>query len=139
MTTVDLRTDGPPDPEYVLKVAGALAEAVRTLNHLTLDHAALGNPGHADHLIREIALAASRLPQLLDQIGKWLKQEEAAGRLRITGGPYASDPGTGFTVMHMGLEDAVVAAAQLHSDLEAAAGVTWNLAAADTGEDGSDG
>ena len=85
---VILDIDGPRDPLYVAEVADAFAEAVRVLNHLTRDHAALEYPSEADRLIRGISTAASRLPQLLGQVSAWVNAEYAAGRIRMTGGEF---------------------------------------------------
>lgn len=65
--TVTIDIDGPREPEYVLELAEAFAEAVRALNHLTMSRESIVYPNQADHLIRCLSSAASRLPQLLEQ------------------------------------------------------------------------
>jgi len=116
--TVTLNTDGPCEPLYVLEVAEAVAEGVRVLNHLTRDHAALGGPSDADTLIRALASAVDRLPQLLDQVSGWLKREQEAGRIAV------ADPDSGGFVF----PDVAVRAARLR--LAAAKPVAEGLAGA---------
>ena len=62
--------------------AATAAEAVRTLNHLTLGRSALGEPAELDRLVAELAIMAGRLPQLLRQLRGWLDAEQHTGRLR---------------------------------------------------------
>ena len=62
--------------------AATAAEAVRSLNHLTLGRGALGEPAELDRLVAELAIMAGRLPQLLRQLRDWLDTEQHAGRLR---------------------------------------------------------
>ena len=134
---VILSTTAPPDPGYVLEVAEAIAEGVRTLNHQTRDHAALEYPAEGDQLIRELESAASRLPQLLDQIAGWYEREAAAGRLEVHEGDRAGAPAMAVVAIRMRADAARVSAEQLQADLASLAQVTSTLAAA--GEDDTDG
>jgi hypothetical protein len=126
---IDLDTGHPPEPEYVLKVADAFAEAVRVMNLMTMHHEALREPSDADRLIRGISSAVSRLPQLCDQVSRWLAVEQAAGRIQVDGG---RDPGAAVTDVQARLKWASVPAAQLQNELDAAASVTSTLAGAET-------
>ena len=69
--------------------AATAAEAVRTLNHLTLGRSALGEPAELDRLVAELAIMAGRLPQLLRQLRGWLDAEQHTGRLRTD---HTTDP-----------------------------------------------
>ena len=132
---IDLSTDAPPSPERTLKLAGMLAEIVRTLNHQTRHHEALEFPSEADRLIRELSSAASRLPQLLGQIGAWLDRERVAGRIEVPAGEFAGDARLAAVTAGVRLEMASAIAAALQEALDDVARVTCNLAAP---EDGSD-
>jgi|GEM_PF-3496972 len=133
--SVALNIGAPPAPEYVLKVAEAIAEGVRVLNHVTRHHEALEYPAQADWLIRALSSATSRLPQLLSQVGEWLGEENAAWRVAVSSGEYQGEPLTAVTAARLRLDAASVVAAQLAEALDSAASVTCDLVAA---EDGSD-
>jgi hypothetical protein len=66
------------------------AEAIRELNHRTRDHAALADPVEFSWLLSDLAAMASRLPQLLDQLDRWLRHEHDEGRIRADDN---TDPG----------------------------------------------
>jgi hypothetical protein len=138
--SVSLNTDIAPHPEYTLELAGeAVAGGVRVLNHQTRHHEALRYPAEADTLIRYLAMAASRLPQLFGQIGGWLDAEQAAGGLRVPQGEYAGRPDAAVIAAGLDLEAASVLAEALQQALYAAASRTTDLAAADPGpEDDED-
>ena len=135
---VILDAGAPADHLYVQEVADAFAESVRVLNHQTLHHEAIMFPSEADGLIREIASGVSRLPQLFAQIGAWLDQEQAAGRIEVPCGEFAGSSATAVSTARVRLDMASAIAAALHEALGDAASVTCDLAAADTGEGGSD-
>ncbi len=78
-TTVD--DDCPQAAGPAAALARSAAEAIRSLNHATLGQDGLGQPADAYEVLGELSLAASRLPQLLGQIGRWLAAALAAGRL----------------------------------------------------------
>jgi hypothetical protein len=66
------------------EVGWQAAEAIRALNHLTQPAAgALSDPGDAAQVAAALASLTGRLPQLLRQIGRWLAEEQRAGRLRV--------------------------------------------------------
>lgn len=136
--SVAINIGGPRDPQYVLELAEAFAEIVRALNHITRDHEALLYPSEADRLIREVSSAASRLPQLLGQVGAWLEQERAAGRIEVPSGEFAGDARLAVVTAGVRLEMASAIAAALQEALDDAARVTCGLAAPETGEGGTD-
>ncbi len=127
--------DAPPDPGYLLEVLEAHAEAVRVANHMTRHHEALEFPAEGDQLVRELESAASRLPQLLDQIASWYEQEAAAGRLEVPSGDRAGSPEMAVVAIRMRADAARKGAEQLQADLASLGQVTATLAAPDTGED----
>ncbi len=133
--TVTLNTDGPRDARYLLEVSDAYAKCVRVMNHLTLSDQTLEFPGNADRLVRHLATAASRLPQLLQQVTGWLAAEHAAGRIRIVEGDYEGQPALAVTAAQVYLEDASAAAGTLQQALDTAARVTCDMAAAGTGDE----
>ena len=57
-----------------LRLARTAAEAIRGLNWLTRCEAGLGQPSIAYDTIGALAQAASRLPQALSQVTRWLDQ-----------------------------------------------------------------
>jgi len=72
-------SDSPqPSPAALARTA---AEAVRSLNHATLGGDGLEQPADAYAVLGELSLTASRIPQLLGQVGRWLAVALAAGRL----------------------------------------------------------
>jgi hypothetical protein len=135
---VILSTDAPPDPDYTHEVAEAFAECVRVLNHQTRHHEALEYPSEADRLVRELSSAVGRLPQLLDQVAAWLEQEAASGRIEVPSGEWEGVPGVAVVAVRLRADYARGMAEGLHEALDSMAKVTWQLAAAETGE-GDDG
>ena len=79
MTDISLRTEGPHSPEYTQEVGTALAESARVLNHATLgDAPGLEYPSDADRLLRDVTTMLDRLPQLLEQVRRWLNDQAVA-------------------------------------------------------------
>ncbi len=133
---IDLSTDTAPSPERTIKLAEMIAEAVRVLNHQTRHHEALRYPSEADRLIRELSSAAGRLPQLLGQVGAWLKREDADGRIEVPYGEYQGNPLLAVAMARLRLDAASAAATALQEALDSAASVTCDLGAG--GEGGRD-
>ncbi len=100
-----------------VRLARTAAEAVRGLNHLTGHDAGLGQPPAAYDITGALALAASRLGQLLIQIERWLDQALAAGRL---GHDLGEDPAEAIGAAAVFLGGARASAAALAGDLDAA-------------------
>ena len=98
-------------------LARAAAEAVRSLNHATIGGEGLGQAADACEVLGELSLAASRLPQLLGQVGRWLAAALAGGRL---GCDDATGPAAAVSGARLFLSDARGSAAALARDLEQA-------------------
>jgi hypothetical protein len=93
-----------------LALARTAAEAVRSLNHATRGEDGLAQPADACGLIGELSLAASRLPQLLGQAGRWLDRALDGGRLGTDDG---ADPAHAVGAAWSFLPDARGSAAAL--------------------------
>jgi hypothetical protein len=113
-TAVD---DDSPQAAGPAALARAAAEVVRSLNHLTLGGDGLGQPAGAYEVLGELSLAASRLPQLLGQVGRWLAAALAAGRLGCDDG---ADPAGAVSGAWLFISDARGSAAALARDLSEA-------------------
>jgi hypothetical protein len=131
---IDLSEITPPSPERTRQLAQLLPEVVRVLNHATMDHAALCHPGDADGLIRDLEIAARRLPQLLTQVVRWVEAEHTAGR--VGAGEWPGSPAAAVVALQVRRDAAVAAAEQFEEALEAMTQVTSCLTAPDTGEGG---
>lgn len=101
-------------PDGTLALARTAAEAVRSLNHATLGGGGLAQPADAYAVLGELSLAASGLPQLLAQVGRWLAAALAAGRLGCDDG---TDPAGAVSGAWLFMSDARSAAAALARDL----------------------
>jgi hypothetical protein len=137
--TITLDTDHPADPEYTRAVAGALAECVRVLNHQTAKDGALAFPSDVDALVQSLAVMASGLPQLLRQIGAWLRGELAGGRLDIGYGDYADDPYLAVADIGALLDEARQNAELARRALDEARQITATISAARTGNGNGNG
>ena len=126
---ININTALPPDPQYVIELAEGLAEIARALNHQTL-HGALESPEDADVVVSALATMAHRLPQLLDQVGRWLEAEEAAGRLEVTDGKFAGKPGAAVDVVRTYLDGTAGRFRDAERLLESAHQVTGTMAPA---------
>ena len=100
-----------------ITLARTAAEAIRGLNWLTSCEAGLGQPSAAYDVIGALALAASRLRQLLTQITRWLGKALAAGQL---GHDLGEDPAEAIDATAIFLGDASMSAAALAQDLNQA-------------------
>jgi hypothetical protein len=101
-------------PQEALALARTAAGAVRSLNHATLGGSGLAQPADAYELLGELSLAASGLPQLLAQVGRWLAAALACGQLGCDDG---TDPAAAVSGAWMFMSDARSAAAALARDL----------------------
>lgn len=101
------RVEAPAAAVSLAEVAEQAAQAVRTLNHLTRPAAgALSEPGQACDLVAALACTAGRLPQLLEQLSRWLRGEAAAGRLRVDAWSSSPDPAAAVAEASAGLDQA---------------------------------
>lgn len=101
-------------PDGTLALARSAAEAIRGLNHATLGGDGLEQPADAYAVLGELSLAASRLPQLLEQVGRWLAASLAGGRL---GCDDSTDPACAVSGAWLFISDARRSAATLARDL----------------------
>jgi signal transduction histidine kinase len=136
--SVALNINAPPSPEYTLELAEALAEVVRVLNHATRHQEALAEPADVHGVIQELSPAADRETQLLSQLAARLEAMRAAGGIAVPEGEYAGNPDLAVATARLRLGMAETIAGALREALDDVARVTSTLAAADTGEDGTD-
>lgn len=124
---ISLNPGEPCPPEHTRAVAAAIPEAVRVLNHATISRPgdALGGPSTVDAVIRDLATAAQRLPQLFEQLRRWLDAEYDAGRIE----------GAGIMAALAYLDDSAAAAAGLEDALKAAASGTSTLTVPYSGDE----
>jgi hypothetical protein len=101
-------------PDGTLALARAAAEAIRGLNHATLGGDGLSQPSDAYAVLGELSLAASGLPQLLGQFGRWLASALAGGQL---GCDDSTDPAAAVSGAWLFISDARASAAALARDL----------------------
>jgi hypothetical protein len=98
-------------------LARTAAEAIRGLNWTTNHDTGLDQPSVAYDLTGALSLAASRLPQLITQITRYLDRALAAGRL---GHDLGEDPAPDISAAGVFLDDARASAAALAGDLDQA-------------------
>jgi hypothetical protein len=63
------------------EAANTAAESVRALNHATLSGTGYEWPSDVGAVMNALTTLAQRLPQALDQAGRWLEREHNAGRV----------------------------------------------------------
>ena len=102
---------------HILELAEQAAEALRELNHRTRDPRAFTGPAELYRLVGELTLLAGGLPQLLDQLDRWLRAEHDVGRVRAD---TCTDPGRIVAAAGAELADAGAAAHDLAHVLDAA-------------------
>jgi hypothetical protein len=84
-TTIDLDPDAPHSPDRTRALADLAAETARTLNYATMPgRGGLAAPADAYELLGQLSTMAHRLPQLFEQIGRFLEGAEVNGRLAET-------------------------------------------------------
>jgi len=103
-------------PGEAAALARSAAEALRRLNHLTLGGESLSQPADACEVLGELSLAASRIPQLLGQVGRHLAAALAAGRLGCDG----NDPVAAVSGAWLFMSGARTSAGALARDLASA-------------------
>jgi hypothetical protein len=120
------RLDGLHADEHTAGAADLAAEAVRFLNYASGHHAADGlrYPATVYSVAASLAAAAHRMPQLFDQLTRWLYAEDAAGHLGCDDG---TEPGITVALAADRLRDAALLAAELGDDLAALQNVIAGL------------
>lgn len=98
--------------------ADVAAEAIRGLNHATQPCSdAVTSPLDVYDTLAGLELLATRLPQALTQLQRYLARENAARRVLIVDGPHAGDPDTFLTAAGCEIEQATAAASALQRAL----------------------
>jgi hypothetical protein len=98
--------------------AQAAAQAVRDLNHATLDGTGFEYPSDVYEVVGALATLVQRLPQALRQAGTWLAAEHTAGRVGHDRGPQFTTAEVYSALAH--LDDAVPHVEALRSALDTA-------------------
>jgi hypothetical protein len=84
------RSQADPPPGYVNELAATMTiqevaaeavEAVRALNHLTADAGELAGPGEAREVVGRLALMGHELPQLCEQLARFLVVQREDGQI----------------------------------------------------------
>jgi len=80
---LDARLNGPHAAEHTAGAASLAAECIRFLNYATGSHADAGVefPSTVYEITADLKLTAERMPQLFEQLSRWLVAELNAGRL----------------------------------------------------------
>ena len=87
------QVDGPFTPERANAAARLAADAIRYLNHATSQEAGACHASDVWDVLGSLGVAAGRLRQTFDQLGRNLEADLATGRMRIDeGSPHAEDP-----------------------------------------------
>jgi hypothetical protein len=82
----------------IAQLAEQAAESIRALNHLTYPGTGAPNdPADASDVVASLSRVAGRIPQLLDQVSRWLVSEHRAAQLRLDAGSPTPDVGTAVT------------------------------------------
>ena len=103
--------------DRAVALAGAVAEAVRGLNHAAREAGGIGRPSAAYDVLGSLSLAASRLGQALAPVTRYLDQALAEGAL---GHDLGEDPCFAVETAGTFLDGARASAAALAGDLGAA-------------------
>lgn len=109
--------DGQLPGERAAALAGAAAEAVRSLNHAAGAENGIGRPAAAYDVLGSLSLAASRLGQAIAEVTRYLDRALAGGTL---GCDLGDDPRFAVHAAGTFLDDARLSAAALAGDLAAA-------------------
>jgi hypothetical protein len=112
------RLDGPHADEHTTGAADLAAEAIRYLNYATGSHSpeALTFPATAYDIATDLGIAARRMPQLFDQLARWLAEQLDAGMLGTDDG---TAPAEAVAAARLHLLQAAAHAARLAADLTA--------------------
>jgi hypothetical protein len=120
----------PQTQPSTVELADTAARAVRELNHRTRGPDAFSGPAELYRLVAELVLLADGLPQLLNQVGRWLHAEHDADRVRSDN---HADPGPTVWQATAHLADAGDAARDLARTLARAQQCLAHLGAARPG------
>lgn len=104
----------PQTPPSTVELAATTAQAIRDLNHRTRGPDAFPGPAELYRLVTELVLLVDGLPQLLNQLGRWLHAEHDADRVRSDN---HADPGPTVSRATAHMADAGGAARELAHSL----------------------
>ena len=104
------------------EIASQAAEAIRALNHLTSGGGELASPGEVCDIIASLALMGQGLPQLYEQLARFLVARHEDGQVTQDTG---EDPGLSVTEV----TEALAAAGQAADMMTAALDEARNAAA----------
>jgi hypothetical protein len=110
-------------PATASQLADVAAEAIRDLNHATHPgngYPALTYPSDVYSTLANLAVLVSRLPQVFDQLQRFVTAQVAAGQVSLDDGAHPGDPFAAAAVMRSALADAAGVADLLHRLLEQA-------------------
>lgn len=124
MTTSDL-DNGPRSvdttPELTVgQLAEQAVQTLRALNHLTRPHTgALAHPAQAGDLAAALSCLTGCLPQLLQQLNRWLVSQQRAGHLRVDTSSPLPGPAATIQAVTGQLTHAALSAQQASDALDA--------------------
>ena len=81
------------------EAAADIADAVRSLNHVTLDAASLEFPSEVYGILADLYTATGRLPQALQQLAQILSTQRDTGRLTLDDTTRHTDPNVAVTAV----------------------------------------
>jgi hypothetical protein len=99
------------------EIATQVAEAIRALNHLTYGGGELGSPDEVRDIIASLGLMGQGLPQLCEQLARFLVAAQEDGQVRHGSG---ADPDLSVTEVMEALNAAGQAADMMTAALEEA-------------------
>jgi hypothetical protein len=114
-----------------IRYAERAAEAVRSLNHATIRSGGYEWPADVYVVVGDLAVLAGRLPQALEQAGRWMQRAAAAGRVGHDAGV---DPAAAVANVLADLDEAIVTADRLARLLGVVQSATSHLSGADAPE-----
>lgn len=100
------------------------AEAIRGLNHATIDPDAYEWPSDVDQVITSLHMMVMRLEQALTQAGRWLDKAQVAGEI---GHDQGHDTADAIAILLRRLARAGITSQDLADDLQAVRQITTHL------------
>ncbi|MFG3512175.1 hypothetical protein [Streptomyces bobili] len=113
-----------PKPKTPAQIAGAAAEEIRALNHVTLDPKSLRYPPHVSETAQALVQMIDRLPQALLQVSEAVRRHASQRLIRMDDG---TDPAKAADEVMNNLADAIRDVGQLSTSLHFAASVLFHM------------
>ncbi|MFD4996958.1 hypothetical protein [Streptomyces buecherae] len=120
-----------PKTKTPAQLAGTAAEAIRALNHVTLNSKALPYPPHVSETVQALVAMVDRLPQALQQISGAVRRHAEHGLIRMDDG---TDPAKAAGEVSSYLADAIDDVDKLSVSLHVAASVLFHMGTAEKAE-----